>query len=247
MNEISKIEQVVINGDLSALDPLERVVYYKDVCNSIGLNPLTMPFRYFVQKGKLTLYASKDATDQLRTLHKISIKITCREKIGDVYVVTAQGINKEGRVDESTGAVDVKGLGGENLANAFMKAETKAKRRVTLSLAGLGFSDESEISSIPNSKFVDVDMETGEIMQSLPEPKKNLPKPTPEQSHLVKGLLVDMDNDDKMSASQKWQGMPLDIQKSVWEQLTNPQKAWLDTVRKNPPRFPERGVENAYV
>jgi hypothetical protein len=43
-------------------------------------------------------------------------------------------------------AVAVKGLIGEALANAYMKSETKAKRRVTLSIMGLGLLDESEIS-----------------------------------------------------------------------------------------------------
>jgi len=49
---------------------------------------------------------------------------------------------------EATGAVDIKGLTGKNLANAFMKAETKAKRRVTLSICGLGFLDESEVEDM---------------------------------------------------------------------------------------------------
>jgi hypothetical protein len=41
--------------------------------------------------------------------------------------------------------VNIEGLKGEALANALMKAETKAKRRATLSAVGLGMMDESEI------------------------------------------------------------------------------------------------------
>jgi hypothetical protein len=37
------------------------------------------------------------------------------------------------------------------LANALMKAETKSKRRVTLSICGLGFLDETEADSIPGA------------------------------------------------------------------------------------------------
>ncbi|EOV0478051.1 hypothetical protein ACOIM4_001927, partial [Campylobacter coli] len=44
-----------------------------------------------------------------------------------------------------TGALNIKNLGGDNLANAIMKAITKAKRRVTLSICGLGMLDESEL------------------------------------------------------------------------------------------------------
>jgi len=52
-----------------------------------------------------------------------------------------------------------------------MKAETKAKRRVTLSLAGLGWLDETEISDIPDhaTEQVKVDHETGEIQNAEAE------------------------------------------------------------------------------
>jgi hypothetical protein len=48
-------------------------------------------------------------------------------------------------------------LTGDALANAIMKAETKAKRRVTLSICGLGMTDESEIDSIPGAVIVESD------------------------------------------------------------------------------------------
>jgi len=45
-----------------------------------------------------------------------------------------------------------------------MKAVTKAKRRLTLSLCGLGWLDETEIETIPDAKPVVV-QETGEIIE----------------------------------------------------------------------------------
>ena len=77
------VEQVVIAGDLSKLTPEQRVTYYHQVCQSTGLNPLTRPFDYIVLNGKLTLYARRDAADQLRKRHAISIQITSRDQIGD--------------------------------------------------------------------------------------------------------------------------------------------------------------------
>lgn len=145
------IEQVLVGGDLSKLTIPQRTEYYGNVCRSLGLNPLTKPFDYISLNGKLVLYAKRDCTDQLRSIKKISIQITCREKIEDVYIVTARAKNDEGREDESTGAVNIAGLKGDNLANAMMKAETKAKRRVTLSICGLGLLDESEIETIPQT------------------------------------------------------------------------------------------------
>jgi hypothetical protein len=98
------------------------------------------------------LYALRDCADQLRRLHGISIYITNRERIGDIYVVTARARDRAGREDESTGAVALGNLKGDALANALMKAETKAKRRVTLSIAGLGWLDETELATIPGAQ-----------------------------------------------------------------------------------------------
>lgn len=149
-----QLERVLITGDLSTLKPDERVRYYNAVCHSVGLNPLTKPFEYINLNGKLRLYALRDATDQLRKIHAVSIKILARELVEDVYVVTAQATDRAGRTDESIGAVNVAGLRGEARANAMMKAETKAKRRVTLSICGLGMLDETEVDSIPGAQIV---------------------------------------------------------------------------------------------
>lgn len=148
------IEKVVIGGDLSSLSPQQRLEYYSKVCTSLGLNPLTKPFDYIWLDKKLTLYAKRDCTDQLRSIHKISITISDRQKIDDIYIVTAKAKSGD-REDESTGAVAISGLKGNALANALMKAETKAKRRVTLSICGLGCLDESELETIPEAKPLD--------------------------------------------------------------------------------------------
>jgi hypothetical protein len=44
--------------------------------------------------------------------------------------------------------VNIKGLTGKDLENALMRAETKAKRRVTLSICGLGIMDEIELEEV---------------------------------------------------------------------------------------------------
>lgn len=164
MNEItqfnSAIESVLIRGDLSKLAEKDRVEYYMSVCKSLGLNPLTRPFEYIVLNGRLTLYATRAATDQLRTIHGVSVEIVSREERDGLYIVHARARNSEGRVDESIGIVpltDARGqrLTGDLLANAMMKAETKAKRRVTLSICGLGWLDETEIETIPDAQRVE--------------------------------------------------------------------------------------------
>jgi hypothetical protein len=144
----TNIEQVLIGGDLAQLKPDERLSYYNNLCSSLGLNPLTQPFQYIVLNNKLQLYAKKDCTEQLRKIHGVSITKVDPKQIGDLVVVVAEARDREGRVDSSTGAVAIGNAKGEDLANKMMKAETKAKRRVTLSLCGLGMLDETEVQTL---------------------------------------------------------------------------------------------------
>lgn len=155
-NDATAIEQLLVQGDLKSLSPDQRVQYYNRLCDSLGLNPLTRPFEYLSLSGKLTLYAKKDATEQLRKIHGVSIIKLERDLIDGVFIVTAYARDLDGREDSATGAVPIEGLKGEPRANAIMKAETKAKRRVTLSICGLGLLDETEVESIPNARQPDV-------------------------------------------------------------------------------------------
>ncbi len=162
----ANIEKVLLEGDLKPLTPQERLHYYNAICASLGLNPLTKPFAYIALNGKLQLYALKDCTEQLRKVHGVSITGVDPKQIGDLVVVVASASDRDGRVDSSTGAVNVKGLTGEALANAMMKCETKAKRRVTLSLCGLGMLDETEIATLK-----------GQGIASEPSDANNWPDP----------------------------------------------------------------------
>lgn len=169
----NKLENVLIMGDLSKLSPEERVMYYKSVCRSLNINPLTRPFDYITLNGKLTLYAKKDATDQLRARDGISIISLDSKTVNDIYLVTARATTKDGRSDAATGAVNIGGLKSDALANALMKAETKAKRRVTLSICGLGLLDETEIETIRDAQPTIV-TDSG-VIEELPEPIESKP------------------------------------------------------------------------
>jgi len=165
------VEQVVVGGDLSKLSAKDRLNYYEAICKSVGLNPLTRPFSYLTLSGRLVLYANRDATDQLRKINGVSIEKLERETVEGVYTVTAYARDASGRVDSAIGAVPIENLKGEAKANAMMKAETKGKRRVTLSICGLGMLDETETGSIPDARPAKIDYETGEVLEgngSLP-------------------------------------------------------------------------------
>ena len=170
------IERVLISGDLSKLSSEERLQYYKATCESLGLNPLTKPFDYIALNGKLVLYAKRDATDQLRKVHAVSITSIESNTVNDVFIVTAHAQDDKGRQDSSTGAVAIANLKGDALANALMKAETKAKRRVTLSICGLGLLDETEIETIPDAHPIrdeqDQRPETQQSQRGRPAPRR---------------------------------------------------------------------------
>jgi hypothetical protein len=159
------MEKVLLHGDLKSLTPAERVSYHDSVCRSLGLNPLTRPFEYLLLNNRLILYAKRECTEQLRQIRNVSLQIKAREVTEGCYVVTAMATLPDGRSDESVGAVPIDGLKGEGRANAMMKAETKAKRRVTLSICGLAFLDESEVASVPDASPAAIDPETGEDLR----------------------------------------------------------------------------------
>ena len=165
----SAIERVLVQGDLSPLTSAERITHYGLVCKELGISPLTRPFDYLRLNGKLTLYANRNCAEQLRKQWKISTEIAVNKKDGDLYIVVATASLPDGRHDTSMGVVSLKGLSGEALANKLMTAETKAKRRATLSLTGLSMLDETEVATIPEAK-------TGE---AAVKDKPQLRKPKP--------------------------------------------------------------------
>lgn len=178
------LERVLALGDLSKLTSQERIGYYRAVCESVGLNPLTQPLEYITLNGKLRLYANKGATDQIRRNRGVSIDRVEKEVVEGIYVVTVYGRDATGRVDSDMGTVPIRGLTGDNLANAMLKALTKAKRRLTLSLCGLGMLDELEVASIPSAQRVDVDQETGEILHLPKTTERVVTPPTMSDSEL---------------------------------------------------------------
>ena len=215
------MERVLIGGDLSRLSDTQRMSYYKAVCDSVGLNPLTKPFAYISLNGKLQLYALKDCTEQLRKIHGVSIERIERQVIEGCYVVTAYAKDKTGRTDGSTGAVSLGALKGEALANAYMKAETKAKRRVTLSICGLGMLDETEAASIPGAQVISAEIQPMPVAEASVDPDADF---THEQRleavqkhaltiQTIKDALADM---ELKTASGLWYSLPEREQRMLW-------------------------------
>lgn len=159
------LEKVILKNDLSDLTPGERVSHIRRMCHTLGLNPETQPIQLIEFPGqdgkkKVMPYMAKDGTEQLRNIHNVSIVKLETEFMnnGELYLCKAYAEKPNGRVDCSTGAKSIGKLTGRFLENAIKSCETQAKRRVTLSICGLGMIDESEIDDIEGAKRVNVNV-----------------------------------------------------------------------------------------
>ena len=172
-------ELALISNDLGALGPDERLAYVQKLCTSMGLNHLTQPFQYIRLNGQLKLYATKGCADQLRKVHGISIEILQNEVIDEVIMVHVKATAPDGRSDEDIAVVKMRG--GENGINDRMKAITKAKRRITLSICGLGMLDESEIETIPKERVerIEAPPEVKAVLMPPKKEKKTKKEPKP--------------------------------------------------------------------
>ena len=173
------LEKIVLNGDLSALTSKDRITYYRAVCDSLGLNPLTNPFAYIKLQGREVLYAQKSATDQLRHMYGVGITKLDRTIKDGLLIVEAHAQDKSGRVDCDVAVMQVETIydkfsktsrppNKDEYANMIMKCVTKAKRRVTLSICGLGMLDETEIEAAQKTQSMMEVVDSGpEVMERL--------------------------------------------------------------------------------
>ena len=156
---VAVAESLALRGDISGLSPENRIRYYLKTCKDLGLNPSAQPFAFLRLNGKEVMYPTRGATDQLARIHGVNREITDGPKIIDLggakilFAVCRASIGP--RVETATAAVPLP-AGAENICNAVMKTETKARRRATLAILGLALLDESELDTIPSSQRVDL-------------------------------------------------------------------------------------------
>lgn len=147
------IESLVLGGDVGKLTPAQKVQYVAYRCKQVGLDPAAQPFQLLRLQGKEVLYATAGATQQLCQTRGLSVSVTKREKVEDIYCVEVRVTDKDGRFSENMGSTPIAGLKGEALSNALLKATTKAIRRTVLAHCGLGLMDETEAETIPGAQM----------------------------------------------------------------------------------------------
>lgn len=160
----------VSGGDLRILEPAERVRYYRHLCAKLDLDPTFAPIQFVELDGKLRPYITRAGAEMLRAKHGVSTAILRSEIQGNLFIVLVRATAPDGRTEESVAVADLRDKRGNDLGNACLFAETKAKRRATLSLLGLGyFLDETEALSIQGAKLSAFDPETGSVREERKE------------------------------------------------------------------------------
>lgn len=152
--EAAVTASIIIDGDLSRLHPSDKVLYYRGYCERLGLDPFTKPFDLLRLQGREVLYLTRSGAQQLNKMHAVSHQIISRELMAEpgIFQVIARATLPDGRFTESMAAVSIANMKGEQYCNALMKAETKAKRRSTLDLLGLGILSEEEAVTLPGER-----------------------------------------------------------------------------------------------
>jgi hypothetical protein len=164
----SAIAQMQASGkDTGSLTAQQRAGYVTALCRALRLNPLTSPVQFIRLNGKEVLYVTRTATDQLAAIHGLNRKTVRGPEIVDIAgtkiaICAVEVTLPNGRSETATATLPV-----ADPAMLYMKLETKAKRRGTLAILGLGLLAEEEAESIPGA-------ERGDITPSAPP----APKPT---------------------------------------------------------------------
>lgn len=137
--------------DTSSLRLDQKAAVLEGLARALGLNPLSQPVIFLKTQGREVVYVTKVGTDQIasrlrlqrRTIHGPDVRKVHGKDLAFCQVeVTAP----DGRSEMSTATLPI-----TDPVNDLMKVESKAKRRATLSIAGLGLLTEEEIETIPGA------------------------------------------------------------------------------------------------
>jgi len=151
LNPAQLFSRYVLTNSLSGFTDQQRAQLIGHLCKTWHLDFNQQPFIIIKTQGKEKLYLSKAGAEQVRNRNNVSIDSVDTKIEDGLVLVTAAASLPSGRHDSDLGTVSIKGLVGDALADAILKAVTKAKRRVTLSICGLPMSEVSDSESAPKS------------------------------------------------------------------------------------------------
>lgn len=152
---------LITKGDLNGLSNEQVLQVYIARCDAIGVDARTQPFDVLTFQGKKQLYPNARLAEQLISQYGLSVDKVREETTPDGIRLVEVKVYDGKRSVTASAALNVATLKGEQLANAWMKCETKATRRGVLRFCGLGAM--AEAPEYDAAQTV-VDFETGEIV-----------------------------------------------------------------------------------
>ena len=138
----TKIQEVLArdSGRCDGLSDEQKAEYVNYLCSKVGIDPTFRPIDIIATKNGLKPYLNKGAGEIIRDTRKISIDDMQIKEVNNMWVATCRVKSLDGRIDTDVGVCPKTGTQKSPMApnDSLMKAVTKAKRRATLSMCGLG-------------------------------------------------------------------------------------------------------------
>lgn len=191
------------SGNVAQLDDMEKDYVLNKLCERYGLDPILRPFDLLNLGGKAVFYMNASALNQLAAQKDLSREITelaiDEEKM--VVKCVCEVSSPSGRSESATAWLSIGGykrldpkapptrvlFEGEDLCNALMKVEAKAKRRATMAFFGTPDYDpeardtpvQATVEPVAAQKTKEDIAQLAQAPVAKPEPKKE-EKPVPE-------------------------------------------------------------------
>lgn len=235
---VGALEMAIGSGDFSRFSPGDKLRFLNLTCQSLKLNPLTLPIRIIKMDGREVMYATAECSAQLAYRDKVSIKKIEEKTENGCYVVRVVASSPDGRTHEDIGLVEMtypdkavewkngqkvyvthpqagKPLAGKEYANAVMKCHTKASRRAILRICSLGIPDESELDEIPRAQVSSVATVSGAIEDSVQSRAERANQVIEAETILDGGLRPPASADTKASPSKPLSQEPKSLETKV--------------------------------
>lgn len=134
----ASVLDLLARGNLNGLTDEQILQVYIARCDAMGVDARTQPFDVLNLRGTKILYPNARLADQLIGQRGLSVNVVNEETTPDGMYRVRVAVTDGSRTVNALAALNVKGLSGEALGNAWMKCETKAVRRGVLRFCGLG-------------------------------------------------------------------------------------------------------------
>ena len=136
----------LMRHDLRGLTKEEIAELVTDMAIRMGVDPSLAPIDIIpTREGKLVPYVNARGAAELRKRHGISVTDLETKKDGpDVVVLIAHVRDLDGKTETGVGACEYDSARPATIARAWMVAETRAKRRATMSAVGIFLEAESD-------------------------------------------------------------------------------------------------------